>query len=146
MNIQKCSVTKLKKRMTDKTKKVISPWMERWKLKVEVRKEREQQLIVKWGKAGCKGKKPSRMRKSKKGKIPPFLVIHGKEVAETLEFRMLGHRNNFNLSGNATVEYAGSQVAKSMWATRWIRLNMGTKNHCSIRGRGLFQKRSLGQR
>ena len=72
--------------------------------------------------------KPVAKPLSKSKEIEPFMCLKGKTVSETLCFRFLSHRRNFDLSGLASVEHAGTVVSSSLWAVRWIRRNLGS-NH-----------------
>ena len=58
--------------------------------------------------------------------VQTFMHLKGKVVNEPLSFRVLGHRDNFDLSGRASLEHANTVVSRSLWAVRWARRGLGT--------------------
>ena len=66
VKLAKCSVTRLKKVASGAQKQVCSLWMDRWRFKVDVRKQKESALTKEWCKSGRKGPKPVGKKKSKK--------------------------------------------------------------------------------
>ena len=54
--------------------------------------------------------------------------LNGETVNETPSFRVLGHRDNFDLSGRASLEHADKVVSGSLWAVRWVRKNLGSSH------------------
>ena len=52
--------------------------------------------------------------------------VRGKLVKETLTFRVLGHRDDFDLSGRASLKHAKCIVESKMSALRWTRKSTGS--------------------
>ena len=128
VNIGKCSVTRLVKPASATQKGKLSLAIDRWRFPIKFRKKQETRELAAWN--NNKGSRPRPVAKPlpKSRGIEPFMHLKGKAVRETLSFRVLGHRDDFDLSGRASLEHADKVVSSSLWAVRWVRRNLGS-NH-----------------
>jgi hypothetical protein len=128
VNIGKCSVTRLVKPASATQKSRLSLALDRWRFPIRYRKKQETKALVAWKNRRGTSPKPVAKPVPKSRGIEPFMHLKGKAVRETLSFRVLGHRDNFDLSGRASIEHADKVVSGSLWAVRWVRKNLGSSH------------------
>ena len=128
MNIGKCSVTRLVKPASATQKGKLSLALDRWRFPIRHRKKQETKALAAWNNRRGTSPKPVAKPLPKSRGIEPFMHLKGKAVSETLSFRVLGHRDNFDLSGRASLEHADTVVSNSLWAVRWVRRNLGSSH------------------
>ena len=99
------------------------------------RKKQESRALAAWNNKRRTTADPKPVAKPlpKSKGIEPFMHLKGKAVSETLSFRVLGHRDNFDLSGRASLEYADTVVSNILWAVRWVRRNLGSSHALNSR-------------
>ena len=128
VNIGKCSITRLVKPDSATQKGKLSLALDRWRLPIRHRTKTETRAFVAWNSRRKTSANPKPVPKpvSESRGIEPFMHLKGKAVSEALSFRVLGHKDNFDLSGRASLEHAGTVVSNSLWVVRWVRRNLGS--------------------
>ena len=104
--------------------------LDRWRFPIRHRKKQETKALAAWNGRRRTTANPRLVAKPlpKSKGIEPFMHLKRKVVSETLSFRVLGHRDNFELSGRASLEHADTVVSRSLWAVRWVRRNLGSSH------------------
>ena len=130
VNIGKCSVTRLVKPASAAQKGKLSLALDRWRFPIRHRKRQETKALAAWNSRRSTNPKPVAKPLPKSRGIEPFMHLKEKAVSETLSFTVLGHRDNFDLNGRASLKHAHADkvVSSSLWAVRWVRRNLGS-NH-----------------
>ena len=106
VNIGKCSVTRLVEPASAAQKGRLSLALDRWRFPIRHMKKQETKVLVAWKNRKGTSPKPVAKPMPKSRGIEPFMHLKGKTVSETLSFRVLGQRDNFDLSGRASLEHA----------------------------------------
>ena len=126
VNIGKCSMTRLVRPASASQKGKLSLALDRWRFPIRYRKKQETKALAAWNNTSGANPKPASKPLPKSRGIEPFMHLKGKTVSETLSFRILGHRDNVNLSGRASLDHADAVISNNLWAVRWVRRNLGS--------------------